>query len=210
MKLLRFLNTKIDLSCGAFFPREETKYWTKKVIEEIKKEEGKGKKIKILDLFTGSGCIGIAILKNTKDAKCVFGDIDEKYLEQVKINLFLNNISNKRAKTVKTNIFSNIKEKFDYIVANPPYVAKERLNEVQFEVKKYDPKIAWYGGKGGLVIIKKFLKEAKNFLNKNGKIYLEIDPYQVEDIKKIFEKEGYKNFKFYKDQFGKIRFVKIS
>jgi release factor glutamine methyltransferase len=76
-------------------------------------------------------------------------------------------------------------------------------------VKKFEPKISWYGGRGGLKYIKKFLKEAKNYLKENGIIFMEIDPLQREEVEKILKKEGYKDFKFYKDQFKKIRWVKI-
>lgn len=207
---MKFLNTKIDLTFKTLIPRKETEFWVKKAIREIKKDEKKlKKKIKILDLFAGSGCVGIALLNNTKNTICVFGDIDKNCLKQIKINLGLNKIKKGRAKIVQTDIFSNIRGKFNYIVANPPYVAKERLNEVQPEVIKNEPKIAWYGGKNGLVKIKKFLKQAKNFLTKNGRIFLEIDSKQVEDIEKILKKEGYGHFVFFKDQFKTWRFVEI-
>jgi len=89
-------------------------------------------------------------------------------------------------------------------------VAKERLGEVEPAVLKYEPKKAFLAGKGGLFFIRGFLKKAKNFLKQNGAIYLEIDPFQKEEIRKILLNEGYKKFKFFKDQFKKYRFVKIS
>ncbi|MBC7073813.1 peptide chain release factor N(5)-glutamine methyltransferase, partial [Candidatus Parcubacteria bacterium] len=109
-----------------------------------------------------------------------------------------------------SDIFEKIqRKKYHFIFANPPYVAKERIFEVQESVKKREPKIAWYGGKEGLKYIKKFLKRAKNHLLKGGKIYMEIDPLQKDKIKEILKKEGYLNFQFLKDQFKKIRLVKI-
>ena len=68
--------------------------------------------------------------------------------------------------------------------------------------------MALFGGKNGLFWIKKFLKEVKNFLTKNGKVYFEFDPYQKIEIEKILKKE-FKKFKFFKDQFKKWRFCKI-
>jgi len=108
-----------------------------------------------------------------------------------------------------SDVFEKVKGKYDFIFANPPYVAKERLDEVQESVKKLEPKISWYGGRGGLKYIKKFLKEAKNHLKEKGIIFMEIDPLQKEEVEKILKNENYKNFKFYKDQFKKIRWVKI-
>jgi len=207
----KFLNCKIDLSQKVFIPRVETEFWVKKALDHCKVEikNYKLKKPKFLDIFAGSGCIGIAILKNIKKSQVDFGDIDDNAIKQIKINLKLNKISPKRYKVIKSNIFEKIKGKYDFIFANPPYVAKERLNEVQESVKKLDPKIAWYGGREGLKYIKAFLKKAKNYLKKRGIIFMEIDPFQKETIKKILEKYKYRSFNFYKDQFGRIRVVKI-
>jgi len=196
---------------GFFIPRIETEFWVKKALKDCKLQIArvKLKKPKFLDIFSGSGCIGIAILKNIKESHVDFVDIDENAVEQIRINLKLNRISSKRYRIIKSDIFEKVKRKYDFIFANPPYVAKERLKEVQESVKKLEPKISWYGGRGGLKYIKKFLKEAKNHLKRNGIIFMEIDPLQREDVEKILKKENYKNFKFYKDQFKKIRWVKI-
>ena len=194
----KFLNCKIDLSQKVFIPRVETEFWVKKALDHCKVEikNYKLKKPKFLDIFAGSGCIGIAILKNIKKSQVDFGDIDDNAIKQIKINLKLNKISPKRYKVIKSNIFEKIKGKYDFIFANPPYVAKERLNEVQESVKKLDPKIAWYGGREGLKYIKAFLKKAKNYLKKRGIIFMEIDPFQKETIKKILEKYKYRSFNF--------------
>jgi len=207
----KFLNCKIDISKKVFIPRIETQFWVKKAIKEIQNYITlyRYNELKILDVFAGSGCIGIAILKNVKKSKVDFVDIDQNAIEQIKINLKLNKVSPKRYKIIKSDIFEKVKGKYDFIFANPPYVAKERLNEVQQSVKKLEPKISWYGGRGGLKYIKRFLKKAKNHLKENGMIFMEIDPLQKESVEKILKKEGYKNFKFYKDQFKKIRWVKI-
>jgi release factor glutamine methyltransferase len=205
----KFLNCKIDLSRGGFIPRVETEFWVKKAIKSIQATSNEQRTIKVLDIFAGSGCIGIAVLKNIRNSHVDFVDIDKKAIEQIKINLKLNKISPKRYRVIKSDVFEKVKRKYDFIFANPPYVAKERLSEVQESVKKFEPKISWYGGRGGLKYIKKFLKEAKNHLKEKGIIFMEIDPLQREEVEKILKKESYKDFKFYKDQFKKIRWVKI-
>jgi release factor glutamine methyltransferase len=207
----KFLNCKIDVSRGIFIPRLETEFWVKKALKDCKLQIAKCKLRgpKFLDIFSGSGCIGIAILKNIRRSCVDFVDIDKNAIEQIKINLKLNKISPRRCRVIKSDIFERIKGRYDFIFANPPYVAKERLGEVQESVKKLEPKISWYGGRGGLKYIKKFLKEAKTHLKENGIIFMEIDPLQKEEVEKILKKEGYKKFKFYKDQFKKIRWVKI-
>jgi len=205
----KFLNCKIDLSKRVFIPRIETEFWVKKAINKLKIENCK-LKIDILDIFAGSGCIGIAIFKNIKNSFVDFVDIDKKAIEQIKINLKLNKIPRKRYRIYKSDLFEKIKNKnYNYIFANPPYVAKERLKEVQPSVLKYEPKTSFLAGKKGFFYIRKFLKAAKKFMKPGGIIYLEIDPQQKDEIKNILEKKGYKNFKFFKDQFKKYRFVKV-
>lgn len=209
----KFLNCKIDLKNRVFIPRIETEFWVKKAINEIQNAKSKRQnyrlKSKILDIFTGSGCIGIAILKNINNSLVDFVDVDKGAIEQIIINLKLNKIPTRRYKICCSNLFEKIKSKYDVIFANPPYAALERIKEVQMSVLKYEPRRAIMGGKKGMYYIKIFLKQAKNFLKPKGIIYLEFDPQQKEDIKKIIEKEGYKKAYFFKDQFDKYRFAKV-
>lgn len=203
----RFLNCKIDLRKRVFIPRKETEFWVRKILKKLKKWQ-LGKKVKILDIFSGSGCIGIVLLKNLKNSFVDFVDIDKKAIEQIKINLKLNKISKNRYRIYQSNLFEKIKnKKYHFIFANPPYVAKERINEVQDSVILYEPKRAILGGKDGLFYIKKFLKEAKKHLKKEGEIFLEFDPLQTFEIEKILKKEGYTKVSFFCDQFNKFRFL---
>ena len=203
----KFLNCKIDLRNRVFIPRIETEFWVRRAIKEISSLK---ERLKVLDIFAGSGCIGIAILKNIKNSYVDFADTDKKAIGQIKINLKLNKIPRERYRIYKSDLFEKIKNKnYNYIFANPPYVAKERLKEVQPSVLKYEPKTSFLAGKRGLFYIRKFLKEAKRFLKERGTVYLEFDPLQKKEIEDILKKKGYKNFKFFKDQFKKYRFVKV-
>ncbi len=203
---VKFLNCEIDLSKRVFIPRIETEFWIKKAIKEIKKR----KDLEILDMFAGSGCIGISILKNIKSSKVDFSDIDKKAIEQIRINLKLNKIPEKRYKVYQSDLFENLKNKtYHYIFANPPYGAESRISEMGESVLKYEPQKAVFSGKYGLKHIKRFLKLAKKFLKEKGIIYLEFDPEQKNDIEKILKKEKYSSFKFMKDQFKKYRFARV-
>jgi len=222
----KFLGRQINLSQRVLIPRIETEFWVAKVLSQLKKRR---KKFFALDIFAGSGCIGIAVLKSSPEQcrRVDFIDLDPRAISQIKINLKINKISPKRYRVIKSDLFEKLEKEekrgglapyrseasgagYDFIFANPPYVARERLPEVQSMVLKYEPKSAILAGKKGLYFIKKFLKAVKNFLKEKGFIFMEFDPDQKEDIQKILEKEGYKNFCFQKDQFKKYRFVKIS
>lgn len=197
-----FLGAKIDLSKRPFIPREETEYWVSLAIKEIKENSI------CLDLFSGSGCIGVAVLKNVNNSYCDFGEKEDLFLEQIKINLDLNGIDENRYSVIKTDIFSNIKKQYDFILANPPYIALNRINEVGEDVKTYEPHIALFSGKEGLDAITEFLLKANMFLKDHGVIYMEFDEKQLKNIEEII-KNNYSRYEFLKDQFNKYRFARI-
>ena len=208
-----FLGCKIDLSKRPLIPRPETEYWVEKALAEFR----------ILDMFAGSGCIGLAVLKNIKNAFLVFAEKDKKAIEQIKINCKLNKIDPKRYKIIQSDIFGKIRGKYDYIFANPPYIADYRRNpstrlrailrnRIQKSVLKYEPKAALFGGRDGLFYIRKFLKQAPSFVKSSegrGKIFMEFSPEQKKETEKLLDKYNYKNYKFHRDQYGKWRWVMI-
>jgi release factor glutamine methyltransferase len=208
MTKIKFLNCKINLSRKVFQPRIETEFWVKKAIKEIQNSEFRIQNLEVLDIFAGSGCIGIAVLKNIKNSIVDFSDISKEALEQIKINLKLNKISQKRYKIYKSNLFEKLKgRKYDVIFANPPYVALDRIKEVQKEVLEKEPKKALFAGKDGMDFIEKFLKEVKNHLKPGGIFYLEFDPLQKRKIEEIMRRERFE-FSFHEDQFKKFRWLR--
>lgn len=163
-----------------------------------------------MDVFSGSGCVGIAILKNTKGATVDFADISDEALKQIKMNLKTNKILPQRYKIIKSDIFNNLKRrKYDFIFANPPYVALDRIKEVQKEVLERDPYLALFSGKEGISAIKKFLPGATKNLKAGGKVFMEFDPKQKQRIKEISNKCGL-SVRFRKDQFHKDRWLVAS
>jgi HemK-like putative methylase len=208
--MIKFLNCKIDLSKKVFEPRIETEFWVGKAIKEIKKstETGSLLNVKVLDIFAGTGCIGIAVLKNIERTRVDFADISKEAIKQIRINLKLNGISKNQYKIYESNLFEKLKGKrYDVIFANPPYVAFDRIQEVQREVLKKEQEEALFAGRDGMFWIEKFLKQVKNHLKPGGVFYMEFDPLQKEKIEKILEK-GFK-FSFRKDQFQKFRWLKV-
>ncbi len=218
---VEFLGCKIDLSRKPLIPRPETEFWVQKVIKAVARPvlatALQGRAFKILDIFSGSGCIGIAVLAHIKNCHVTFIDNDKKCISQIKINLKLNGIDKKRYKLIKSDVFENIKGKYDFVFANPPYIPTKNKNKIQKSVLKFEPHKALFSGGDGLFYIKKFLKQAKSHLNPGGTIFMEFDgstgspqvPEQKNEIKKMVQKFSYKSCQFRKDQYGKTRWVEI-
>jgi release factor glutamine methyltransferase len=140
-------------------------------------------------------------------------------LKQAKINCRLNKIESKRYRIFQADVFkgkpASAKSfgvaKYDFILANPPYIPTTRKSEVGKSVLKYEPKQALFGGKDGMKYIKKFLSQAKKHLKPNGKIFMEFDYIQKKGIERLLKQYGYNSpaggWQFYKDQYGKYRWV---
>jgi len=151
-----------------------------------------------LDIFSGSGCIGIAIAKNIKKSLVDFSDIE---IKQIKINVKLNNRKNYK-KIIKSDIFAKISSQYDLIIANPPYVPQSDAIKAPFEPLK-----AIKAGKDGLKIIRPFLSQISSFLSKNGLFIMEFHPSQVKILKTLLKEQGFNKFDFYKDQYNRYRYV---
>ncbi len=198
-----FLDCRIDLSRRPLIPRPETEYWVNKSISDLKANESSRV---LLDLFSGSGCIGIALLRALPASKVTFADVSDACIDQIKINCEINNINPKRYRIIKSNVFSNIQGKYDRIFANPPYIPTNSKN-IENSVLINEPANALFGGRDGLIYIKEFLSEAGNFLENEGKIYMEFDSQEKNAIEDLLIRYDYENWIFYKDQFKKWRYL---
>ncbi len=197
-----FLGAKIDLSFRPLIPRQETEFWVEKAIQGMP-----AKKLRILDLFAGSGCIGISLLKNLPDSTVDFGEKDPELVLQIKKNIAINNIAAERARVFETDVFQNIpKEKYDYIFANPPYISHDKKDQVADSVIKNEPLTALFADDDGLFFIKKLLNESPDFLAPEGKLFIEFDAWQKEKIEELLTKTKFQG-EFWKDQFNKWRVV---
>ena len=203
-----FCGCRIDLSQRVLIPRPETEFMVRRAIQDITVKARRA--VKVLDIFSGSGCAGVAVAKNIPGVAVDFSDIDPKAVAQIKINLDINGIAANRVRVFESDIFETIPAgaKYDAILANPPYVDPARIAEVQDSVLDHEPYRALFGGKGGLEVIARFLRAAKDYLEPGGFIYMEFDTQQADAIKIMLDDNGYKGYDFLRDQFGQIRFVK--
>jgi len=151
--------------------------------------------IKILDLCTGSGAIAVSLCKRLPFCKVYASDVSKNALSVAKKNAIKNNVN---INFIESDLFENIKEKYDIIVSNPPYIKSDIIQTLSKEVQN-EPRLALDGGRDGLDFYVKIIKDAKKYLNENGIIFLEIGYDQKNDVVNILKKEEYKNIKSFKD-----------
>jgi release factor glutamine methyltransferase len=173
-------------------------------------------KLDILDLGSGSGCIGLSLLEELKYSNVSFLDVSKKSLEIVKINATEYNLEHRSAffqlnwnsKNWDSDLlkFRN-KSKFDIIVTNPPYIPTDEIKSLQREVKDFDPFVALDGGLDGLMAYKTIFPKFNRILKNGSKIFVEIGMGQEDMVIKI----GYENnlllLGYEKDLSGIVRVI---
>ena len=197
-----FYNYILKVTEDVLIPRPETE----ELVSNIINIEKLNKKLKILEIGTGSGCIAITLKKNLIKPSVTSLDISKKAIEIAKENASLLKID---INFVCKDFFHfSTKEKFDIIVSNPPYIPLKDKKFVDSVVYKNEPHKALFVEDDPLIFYKKILSFSTNYLNKNGRVYFEINDIYKDDIKKYLDL-FYSNIKyeFVKDMQNKYRFL---
>lgn len=189
-----FMKLDFYVDENVLIPQPDTEILVEKAIEEAKKIEN----VEILDMCTGSGCIGISIAKNIENAKVTLVDISENVIEIAKKNALRNKVESQLA-FIQSNMFEKVEKKFDIIVSNPPYIKTDVIPKLDKQVQN-EPHIALDGGKDGLKFYKIIIEEAKKYLKENGKLILEIGYDQKEEVENLIKQSRqYKKIEVIKD-----------
>ena len=185
-------------------PRPETEELVKWILENNNNLIGTKK---VIDLCSGSGCIGIVISKENNNMDVTLSDVSKKALEVCNRNI--KNLDS-NSKSIELDLNSKIQhnEKYDLIVSNPPYLTPKEANEIGDNVK-YEPEIALFTPiNNPLYFYEKIFQFASTNLNKNGEIYLEINHIFVQDFHQLLLKYNPNDVNFRNDFRGKKRLVK--
>ena len=148
---------------------------------------------RILDLCTGSGCIGLAIANRIKDARVTLADISPEALAIAKKNITAQKLSG-RVSCLKSDALSKPSSflgKFDMIVSNPPYITTEEMEQLPESVKDYEPHLALHGGDDGLVFYRSIAENYKEVLKPGGYMCLEFGMGQGDAVCRILAENGY-------------------
>ncbi|MBQ3642942.1 peptide chain release factor N(5)-glutamine methyltransferase [bacterium] len=190
-----FLSRKFFVDENTLVPRPETEL----LVDEALKLCIGQKNVKILDIGTGTGCIPISLVLENGNIIAEAIDISEAALETARRNALYHNVYDK-IKFYQSDLLDKAEGKFDIIVSNPPYIPLKDKDELQIEVRDYDPALALFTkDEKGIEFYEKIIRQGKNYLNKNGKILFELGKGQRDEVSKLFESNGFKVIKAIKD-----------
>ena len=187
---------------NVLIPRPDTEI----LIEEVMKIYNKDRRLSVLDIGTGSGCIIISLLKDRPKFKGTAIDISKRALNIAKYNAKIHHLSN-RIKFYKSSVDNFFKGKYDLIVSNPPYINSLKLKYLEKDILGYEPIQALKGGVDGFSVFNKIVRMSSKLLKKGGKLVLEIGFDQKREMIKLLMKENFFLNKTVKDLSGKDRCV---
>lgn len=193
-----FYGYKIKVDERVLIPRPETEILVENALKTISSESS------VLDLCTGSGAIAIAVKKQS-NAKVLAVDISSQALALAKENATINDAD---IEFIESDMFSNLSgRKFDVIISNPPYIKSADMISLQREVKDFEPSVALDGGEDGLKFYRIIAQNAREYLNENGSLIMEIGFDEGERVIELFKDAKSKTV--IKDYEGKDRIVKV-
>ncbi len=217
-----FLDLKIQVVPPLLIPRPETEEWVAHLIELLRPHAQLS--LSILDLCTGTGCIGLAIAKAYPRMKVTAVDINPLAVEVASENARMNEIGN--IEIVHSDLFNNITtETFDIIISNPPYISAQEFETLDESVKLWEDYKALVADDQGLALIKRIIEQAPRYLRKNkelaaiiphaestgaptvGNLWIEIGHQQAQAVIAYMKQNKYANAHSYTDMSHKERVV---
>ena len=198
-----FFGRDFKVNEDVLIPRQDTELLVEMVLNYLK-QKIQGKKVKVLDMCTGSGCIAISIKKLAENV-----DVTAVDLSQNALKVAIDNAKQLDAKVtfIESDLFENVSGKYDIIVSNPPYIRKSDIETLMEEVKNHEPMMALDGDEDGLIFYKKISEKLNEYLSDDGMIFYEIGYDQGKTVPDILKQYNFKDINVYKDLSGNDRVV---
>ena len=199
-----FMDLVLKVNEHVLIPRPETEELVQWVISESKDQK---RKLRILDIGTGSGCIAIALAKALPSAAVYAMDVSEEALDVASKNARSNKV---KIEFVQDDVLHSAYDmQFDIIVSNPPYVRELERSEIRNNVKQYEPGLALFvSDQEPLVFYQAIAKFSKKNLQVGGYLFFEINEYLAKETQQVLVDNQLKKVELRKDIFGNFRFLK--
>ncbi len=198
-----FMSLDFYVESGVLIPRSDTEILVETVIAAAKDNA------EILDICTGSGCIGISAAHYKENIRADLLDISDTAIAVARKNIERNNVSD-RVNIYKTDILNEYPpkkgKKYDIVVSNPPYIETDVIETLQTEVKDHEPRLALDGGHDGLIFYRRIIDISHDFLKKGGMIAFEIGYNQGDALRELM-KDKFDEISVTKDLSGNDRVV---
>ena len=184
-------------------PRQDTEVLVEEAISRMRNLE----KPQILDMCTGSGCIGITLAKKFPESRVLGVDVSEKALKVAQKNKY--NLEADNIDFMLSDLFGELGNDitFNTIVSNPPYIPTKVIETLQDEVRLHDPLLALDGTEDGLMFYRKITEKAREYLKTDGYLCYEIGAEQAADVSEIMKQAGLRDITVVKDLAGLDRVV---
>jgi release factor glutamine methyltransferase len=182
-----FWGMDLIVTPAVLIPRPETEHVIETVLElraaEVRAPQSK---VRIVDAGTGSGCIALALAKELPRAEIHATDISPDALEIARANAARHQLE-RRIHFHQADLLEGVKRDFDFVVSNPPYVGESEEDQVQLEVRKFEPRNAVFAGPAGTEVIARLVPQAKQILRPGGWLIMEISGTIAEEVRKLLE-----------------------
>ena len=178
-----FYREEYKVTPDCLIPRSDTEILVDYAVKNIPAGE------RFADLCTGSGCVGISTLKNTKNTECDSFDISEGALALTRYNAEKNGVTNRLSAVKKDLLREDIEKEYFAILSNPPYIPKSVYDELEKEIF-HEPKIAFVGGDSGLIFYERLIPVCINRIKADGFLAFEIGYDQADSLRALAKAHG--------------------
>ena len=195
-----FWGMDLIVTPAVLIPRPETEHVIETVLARVGRAPSPASFLRIVDVGTGSGCIALALAKELPDAEIHATDISPAALEIARANAARHQLED-RIHFHQADLLQGLERgEFDFVVSNPPYVGESEADQVQLEVRKYEPRNAVFAGATGLEVIERLIPQARESLKPGGWLVMEISGTIADGVRDLLA--GWNDVQIAKDLQG--------
>jgi release factor glutamine methyltransferase len=200
-----FWGMDLIVTPAVLIPRPETEHVIETVLARVARAPSPASLLRIVDVGTGSGCIALALAKEMPGAEIHATDISAAALEIARANAARHQLED-RIQFHQADLLQGLgRGEFDFVVSNPPYVGDSEADQVQLEVRKYEPRNAVFAGATGLEVIERLIPQARESLKPEGWLVMEISGTIADGVRDLLA--GWNDVQIAKDLQGIERVV---